>query len=169
MGSKRGVWFCRWSDKNEFYATTKKSNADRWIVAGIKFGEVARIPRLVAEDVAEQAIQAVEMVPDTINSINNEAKCTRRTKEKLLGARKAIESLTRKVATAHESRKRAEKVNAVVEFAFASPREPPDKISPGQDALENAKECPSDLDTRVLEREAMPRRVSKHGIVAVTS
>ena len=47
----------------------------------------------------------------------------------------------------------------MAEFAFASPREPPDK----------AKECPSDLDTRVQEREAMPRRVSKYGIVAVTS
>ena len=102
-------------------------------------------------------IQAVEKVPDTIDSISNEAKCTRRTKEKLLGARKALESLTRKVAI------------AVTEFAFASPREPPDKMSPGKDVLENAKECPSDLDTGVQEREAMPRRVSKYGIVAVTS
>ena len=34
---------------------------------------------------------------------------------------------------------------AVAEFAFASPKEPPDKMSPGQNALENAKECPSDL------------------------
>ena len=41
-------------------------------------------------------------------------------------------------------------------------------MSPGQDALENAKECPSDLDKRVLEREAMSRRASKYGIVAVT-
>ena len=106
---------------------------------------------------AEQTIQAVEKVPDTIDSINNEAKCTRRTKEKLLGARKALESLTQKVAI------------AVAEFAFASPREPPDKMSPGQDALGNAKECPSDLDTRVQEREAMSRRVSKYVIVAATS
>ena len=106
---------------------------------------------------AEQTIQAVEKVPDTIDSINNEANCTRRTKEKLLGARKALEPLTQKVAV------------AVAEFAFASPREPPDKMSPGQDALGNAKECPSDPDTRVQEREVMPRRVSKYGIVAVTS
>ena len=55
------------------------------------------------------------------------------------------------------------------EFAFASPREPPDKISARLDALERAMESPSDLDTRVLEREAMPSRVSKTGIVAVTS
>ena len=34
----------------------------------------------------------------------------------------------------------------MAEFAFASPREPPDKISPGLDTLENAKESPSDLD-----------------------
>ena len=56
----------------------------------------------------------------------------------------------------------------MAEFALASPREPPDKISPGLDTLENAKESPSDLDTRVLEREAMPSRVSKKRVVAVT-
>ena len=105
----------------------------------------------------EQTIQAVEKVPDTIDRINNEAKCTRRTKEKLLGARKALKPLTKKVAV------------AVAEFAHVSPREPPDKMPPGQDALENAKECPNDLDTRVQQREAMPRRVSKYGIVVVTS
>ena len=66
---------------------------------------------------------------------------------KLLGARKALESLTQKAAIAHESRKLAGVAIAVVEFAFASPREPPDKMSPGQDPLENSKECPSDLDT----------------------
>ena len=95
-------------------------------------------------------------VPDTIDSINKEAKCPRKTKEKLRGARKALESSTLKAAV------------AVAEFAFASPREPPDKMSPGQDALGNAKESKSDLDTRVLEREAMPSRVSKYGVVAVT-
>ena len=136
------------------------SKADRWETLDHRWNQIRRsgaYPETRAEDVAEQTIQAVEKEPDTIDSINNEAKCTRRTKEKLLGARKALESLTQKVAI------------AVAEFAFASPREPPDKMSPGQDALENAKECPSDLDTRVLEREAMPRRVSKYGIVAVTS
>ena len=106
-------------------------------------------------------------MPDTVDSINNEAKFARRTKEKLLGARKALESLTPKAAIAHESRKRAGVAIAVAEFALASPREPPDKMSPGQHALENAKECPSDLDTGVQEREAMPGRVSKYGVVAV--
>ena len=106
---------------------------------------------------AEQTIQAAKKAQNTIDSINNEAKCTRRTKEKLFGARKALESLTQNVAV------------AVAEFAFASPREPPDKMLLGQDALENAKECPSDPDTRVQEREAMPRRVSMCGIVTVTS
>ena len=47
-------------------------------------------------------------------------------------------------------------------------REPPDKLSPGLAALQNAKESPSDLDTRFLEREAMPSRVSKFRVVAVT-
>ena len=64
-------------------------------------------PETRAEDVAEQTIQAVEKVPDTIDSIYNEAECARRTKEKLLGARKAPESSTQKVATAHESRKKS--------------------------------------------------------------
>ena len=77
---------------------------------------------------AEQTIQTAEKVPATIDSINNEAKCTRRTKEKLLGARKALESLTQKAAIAHESRKLAGVAIAVAEFVFASPREPPDKM-----------------------------------------
>ena len=60
-------------------------------------------------------------MPDTIDSVNEEAKCTRKT-EKLLGACKALET-----------------VIAVADFAFASPREPPDKISPGLDTLENVE------------------------------
>ena len=48
-------------------------------------------------------------------------------------------------------------------------REPPDKISPGLATLENAKVSQSNLDTRVVEREAMPSRVSKFRVVAVTS
>ena len=89
--------------------------------------------------------------------------------EKLLGTRKALESMTQKVAIAHQIRKLAEEAIAVAEFAFASRRELPDKVSLGQDMPESAKESPSDLDTRVLEREAMRRRVSKQRIVAVTS
>ena len=47
--------------------------------------------------------------------------------------------------------------------------EPPDKVSQEQITLENAQENPSDLDTKILEREEMLSRVSKLGIVAVTS
>ena len=129
---------------------------------------IGAYPETRAEDVAERTIQAVEKVLDTIDSINEEAKCTRKTKEKLLGARKALESSTKKAAIAHESRKLAGVAITMAEFAFASLREPPDKISPGLDTLENAKESPSDLDTRVLEREATPSRVSKYRVVAVT-
>ena len=75
---------------------------------------------------------------------------------------------TQKTAIAHESRTPAGVAITMAEFAFASPREPPDKTSPGPDTLETAKESPSDLDTRVLEREAMPSRVSKYRVVAVT-
>ena len=66
-----------------------------------------------------------------------------------LGLAKTLESLTQKAAIAHESRKLAGVAVAVAEFAFASL---PDKMSPGQDALENAKECPSDFDTRVQKK-----------------
>ena len=158
-------------DKNVSYAT-KKSKADRWETLHHRWNQTRRsgaYPETRGEDVAEQTIQAVEKVPDTIGSVGSEVKRTRRTKEKLLGARKTLGSLPQKAAIAHDSRKLAGVAIAVAEFAFASPREPPDKMSPEQDALENAKECPSDLDTRVQEREATPRRVGKYGIVAVTS
>ena len=148
----------------------KRTAGRRWVIAGIKFAGVARIPRLVPKMWLSYRSKGVEKVPDTIDSINNEAKVHEKEQgEKLLGARKALESLTQKVAIAHESGRRAEEAIAVSEFAFASPGEPPDKMSPGQDALENAKESPSDLGTRVLEREAMPSRVSKYGVVAVIS
>ena len=147
------------SAESEFYAVDAP-NVDRRETPDHRWNQIRRsgaYPETCAEDVDEQTIQAVEKVPDTIVSINNEAKCTRRTKEKLLGARRTLEPLTQKVAI------------VVAEFAVASPREPPDKMSRGQDALENVKGCPSDLDTRVLEREAMPRRVSKYRVVAVTT
>ena len=99
---------------SQSYAT-KKSKADRWETLDHRWNQICRngaYPETRAEDVAEQ----------TIHSINNEAKCTRKTKEKLLGARKTLESLTQKAAFAHERRKLAG-----VAIVVASPREPPDK------------------------------------------
>ena len=64
------------SDVNEFYAT-KKSKADRWETLDHRWNHIRRsgaYPENRAEDVAEQTIQAVEKVPNTIDSINNEAK-----------------------------------------------------------------------------------------------
>ena len=78
------------SDENESYAT-EMSKADRWETLDHRWNQ---IPETRAKVVAEQTIQAVEKVPDTIDCINNGAKFTRRTKEKLLGARKALEPLT---------------------------------------------------------------------------
>ena len=78
------------SDKNESYAT-KKSKPDGWETLDHRWNQIRRsgtYPETRAEDVAEQKIQAVEKVPDTVDSINNEAKCTRRTKEKLFGLAK---------------------------------------------------------------------------------
>ena len=83
------------SDKNESYAT-RKSEADRSGTLDHRWYQIRRsgaYPKTRAEDVAEQTIQTVEKVPDTIDSINNEAKRTRGTKEKLRGASKALESL----------------------------------------------------------------------------
>ena len=98
VGSKRGVWFSRWcrSARTRMSPTRprcrKRTAGRRWIIAGINFASSGTYLETRAEDVAEHTIQAVEKMPDTIDSINNEAKCTRRTKEKLLGARKALES-----------------------------------------------------------------------------
>ena len=75
----------------------KRTAGRRWVIAGI-IRRSGAYPETRAEGVAQQTIQGVEKVPHTIDSINNEAKCTRRTKEKLLGVRKALESLTQKVA-----------------------------------------------------------------------
>ena len=120
------------SDENNEPYATEMSKADRWETLGHRWNQIrwsGVYPETRAEDVAEQTIQAAEKVPDTIVSINNEAKCTRRTKEKLLGAGKALETLTQKAAIAHESRKLPGVAVAVTEFVFASPREPPDKVS----------------------------------------
>ena len=74
------------SDENESYAA-KKSKADRWETLDHRWNQIrwsGAYPETRAEGVAQQTIQGVEKVPDTIDSINNEAKCTRRTMEKLL-------------------------------------------------------------------------------------
>ena len=69
---------------------------------------------------------------------------------------KALGSSTRKAAIAHESRQLAEEAITVAEFAFVDPGsrggDPPDKVSHEQTTFGDAKESPSDLDTRVLER-----------------
>ena len=127
------------SAESETYAI-EASRVDRWETPYHRRKQNRRIGVYPRDSC--RTIQAVEKVPDTIDSINKEAKCTGTIKEKLLGP---LESSTQKAAIAHERRKLAEEANAVAEFAFASPREPPDKISPGLDTLENAKERPSDL------------------------
>ena len=49
----------------------------RWIIAGKQDRRIGANPETRTEDVAERAVQAVEEVPDTIDSLNKEAKCTR--------------------------------------------------------------------------------------------
>ena len=114
------------SDESESYAI-EASKVDRWETLDHRRKQNRRIgayPETCAEDVAERAIEAVEKVPDKIDSLNKEAKCTGKSKEKLLGARSALEPSMQRAATVHEWRKLAEEAIAVAEFAFASPREP---------------------------------------------
>ena len=94
MGSKRGVWLQQVvsfsSDENESYAT-EMSKVDRWETLGHRWNQIRRsgaYPETRAKGVAEQTIQAVEKVPDTIDSINNEAKCTRGPRRNSLGLAK---------------------------------------------------------------------------------
>ena len=157
------------SDEKESNATemSKPDRWRRWVIAGIKFAGAARILRLAPKMWLSKRSKLSKKCQIRLTATRPSVR--EGPSRNSFGARRALESVTSKVATARESRKRAEKAIAVTEFAFASARELPDKMSPGQDALENAKECPSDLDMRVLEREAMPRRVSKYGTVTVTS
>ena len=90
---------------------TATSKVDRWETLDHRRKQDHRIGAYTetrAEEVAERAVQAVGEVPDTIDSLNKEAKRTRKTKENLLGARKALELSTQKAAIAHERRKLAE-------------------------------------------------------------
>ena len=141
----------------------------RWIIAGIKFAGLARTPRFVPKMWLSKRSKLSKKCQIRLTVSTTRPSVREGPWRNSYGARKALEWVTPKVATARESRRCAEKAIAVAEFALASPRELPDKMSPGQDVFETAKECPSDLDTRVLEREAMPRRVNKYGIVTVTS
>ena len=93
------------SAESETYAI-EASRVDHWETPDHRRKQNRRIgaqPETRAEEVAERTIQAVEKVPDAIDGINKEAKCTRKIKEKLLGTRKALESSTQKTATVHES------------------------------------------------------------------
>ena len=89
------------SDENESYVT-EMSIADRWETLDHRWNLIRKsgaYPETRAKGVAEQTIQAVEKVPETVDIINNGAKFTRRTKDKkLVGARKTLKPLTQKVA-----------------------------------------------------------------------
>ena len=78
-----------------------------------------------------------------------------------------------RAATAHEMRKLAEEAIPVARPVLLDPalrgRESPETVPQEQTTNESAKESPSYLDTRVLEREVMQSRVSKLGVVAVIS
>ena len=118
-----------------------------------------------SNDTAEQAIPVIEEVPDAIDSLGKEVKYAKKSKEQFPGPRKALESSTQKAAIAHERRRLAEEAIPVSKSAFVDPglggREPPETVPQEQTTFESAKENLSDLDTKVLESEAMLNRVSK--------
>ena len=60
---------------------TEMSKVDRWETLDHRwhlFRRIGAYPETRAEEVAERTIQAVEKVPDAIDSINKEAKCARK-------------------------------------------------------------------------------------------
>ena len=118
-----------------------------------------------AQNTGERATPVVEEVPDALDSLGKEVKYAKKSKEQFPGARKELEPSTQKAAIAHERRKLA---------AEAIPAARPALVDLGlrrrkQQTIEDAKENPSALHTKVLESETMLNRVSKLGVVTVTS
>ena len=126
MGSKHGVWVSRWcrSARTRMGPTRprcrKRTAGRRWVIAGIKFAGVARIPRLVPKMWLSKRYKLLKRCQIRLAVSITRPSVRARTKEKLLGARKALESWTQKAAIAHESRKLVSVAIAVAEFQDAA-------------------------------------------------
>ena len=93
--------------------------------------------------------------------------------EQFLGFHDVLEPLTQKVAIARDEGRLAEQAVLKAKSACENPesrgRELSERLLLEQTTLECAKENPSDLATRIPESEAISDRVSRLGIVTVTS
>ena len=125
-GIEAWLWFSRWCRSARTRPRCRKWTAGRrWIIAGIFFAGLARIPRLVPKKWLSERSKLLKRCQTRLTVSTKRPNVRERPWEKLLRARKAFEPSTQKAAIAHESGKLAEEAIAVAEFAFASPREPP--------------------------------------------
>ena len=142
------------SDESESYAI-EAPNVNRWETLDHRRKKDHRIganPETRAEDVAERAVQAVEKVPDKTDSLNKEAKCTRKSKEKLLGARKALGPSAQEATIAHEKKRLAEVAIPVVRSCFRGSQVARQRAS-RQDitGADHNRECEGELELSLHE------------------
>ena len=119
-----------------------------------------------SSDAAEQVISVTAEVPDATDSLNNEFERVKESGKQFFGVRDVLEQLTQKVAVASDEGRLAEEAVLTPE---SRGKEPSERPLLEQTTLECAKENPSDLGTKVPEREARSDRASRLGIVTVTS
>ena len=105
-------------------------------------------------------------VPDAPENLDNEFKHVKESEEQFLGVHCMPEQQTQKVAIARDEGRLAEEAVLTPE---SRGRELPEKLLQEQTTLEYAKGNSSDHSTKIPESEARSDRVSKLGIVTVTS
>ena len=145
---------CRWKQDRDI-----DENSETCRVA---VNEAARY----VKDTTEQVTPVTAEVPDATDSLNNEFERVKESGEQFFGVRDVLEQLTQKVAIARDEGRLAEKAVLTPE---SRGRELPERLLQEQTTLECAKEKPSDLGTKMPESEARSDRVSRLGIVTVTS
>ena len=114
----------------------------------------------------KQVIPVTAEVPDAADSLNIEFERVRESGEQFFGVHDVLEQLTQKVAIARDEGRLAEEAVLTPE---SRGRELPERLLLEQMTLECAKEKPSDLGTKTPQSEARSDRMSRLGIVSVTS
>ena len=134
-------------------------NSEACIVA---VNEAARY----VKDTTEQVTPVTAEMPDATDSLNSEFERVKETGEQFFEVRDVLEQLTQKVATARDEGRLAKEAVLTPE---SRGRELPERLLLEQTALECVKENPSDLGTRIPGSEARSDRVSRLGVVSMTS
>ena len=114
----------------------------------------------------KQVIPVTAEVPDAADSLNIEFERVKESGEQLFGVHDVLEQLTQKVAIARDEGRLAEEAVLTPE---SRGRELPERLLLEQMTLECAKENPNDLGTKTPQSEARSDRMSRLGIVSVTS